>query len=81
MRKLALYALMISTALIALAVVLFCTLGLLMMMVGDCGVTMFDFPNWPLQLLIILAIPIMFVFVAVKVWRYCARQLPFRSLR
>src|ERR1051325_2104148 len=81
MRKFKLYALMITTALLALAAVVGSALASLMMFVGVCGVAVFSSPSWPLQLFIVLAVPAAFVFVAVKVWRYCLRQLPFASLR
>lgn len=80
-RKVMLYVLMTAAALVALAVVLWGAMGFLMMVMGDCGVTVFDFPDWPLQLSFVLAVPAAFVFVAVKVWRYCSRRLPFCSLR
>jgi hypothetical protein len=81
LRKVTLYALMVTTAVAALAVVLWSAAGFLMMVVGDCGVTAFDFADRPLQLSFVLAVPAVFVFVAVKVWRYCSRRLPFSSLR
>jgi hypothetical protein len=81
MRKLKLYALMITTALLAGLAVVWGVLTFLVLIIGDCGVTVFDSPDWPLQLFIVSAVPSALVFVAVIVWRYCARRLPFSSLR
>ena len=81
MRKIKLYALMITTALLALLAVVWGALSLLVMIVGFCGRNVFSSPKWPLYLFIVLAVPSVFVFVAVKVWRYCSRQLPFASLK
>ena len=81
MRKVQLYALMVTTAVLALLAVVWGALTFLVLVIGDCGVTVFDSPGWPLQLFIVFAVPAVLVFAAVKAWRYSSRQLQFSSLR
>ena len=76
MRKVMLYALMVTTTLLALAAVLFGALILLMTDVGDVAVIPPDFPYW-LFVSVVIAVPALLVFLTVKVWRYCLRRLPF----
>jgi hypothetical protein len=77
MRKLKLYALMITTALLALVAVVWSFLKLFVFSLGPCGFI------WPegYALLLTLIAPVAALFIALKVFRYCFHQLPFSSLR
>ena len=83
MRKLKLYALMFTTAAFALLAVAWGAFAFLMLVIGDCGVTVFDRPDWPRQLALVLLVPAVAVFIALQVFRYCLRDLSvsLRSLR
>jgi hypothetical protein len=83
MRKLKLYALMLASAVFALLAVVWGAFAFLAMVIGDCGVNVFDSPDWPQQLSIAVAVPAVALFVAVEVFRYCLRDtsVSLRSLR
>lgn len=75
MRKVYLYAAMALSILFAALAVVGGAIALLMMVVGDCGVNVFNRPDWPLQLVLVTAIPAAIVFSAIKFFRYCSGRL------
>ena len=76
MRKAKLYLWMALSVIFALLSIIGAMLAHAIIRFGD-GVI--NIPYW--QLLLILGVPTLVVFFAVKVFRYCLRQLPFASLK
>ncbi|HWT00727.1 MAG TPA: hypothetical protein VN256_10810 [Pyrinomonadaceae bacterium] len=74
-----LYALMVTSALIALAAVLAGAPGLMMLGIGHVGFILSGFRDWLLLFFITVVVPALLVFATVKVWRYCLRHLPLSS--
>jgi membrane protein implicated in regulation of membrane protease activity len=79
MRKIKLYLLMALCLIFAVLAVAWGVVTLGFLVAGVCGVTVFDAPDWAWQLAIVVALPAATLFVAIKVIRYCRRQLPFST--
>jgi len=78
MRRIKLYALMITSIVLMLVVVAW--YGLLFLFLIIWPGLLFKGHYWSLDLSIALAVPAILIFGAIKVFHYCSRQLPFSAL-